>query len=107
MYRSKRARVVQDAREVDTKFGKTIVTYFLPVGEGPLKIVADWIAELRTTHLWGPDDPLFPKTLVAHGANATFKAVGIQRQPWSNADPVRRIFKAAFVLARLPYFNPH
>ena len=98
--------VIQDAREVATKFAKTITTYFFPVGEEPLKIMTDWIAELRTTHLWGPDDPLFPKTLVGL-AVGKFKAVGIQRQPWRNADPVRRIFKAAFVRARLPNFNPH
>jgi integrase len=99
--------VFQDAREVDTKFAKTITTYFFPVGDEPLNYVIDWIGELSSIHLWGPDDPLFPATLVAPGSDALFSANGIERRHWSNTDPVRRIFKAAFVMAGLPYFNPH
>lgn len=99
--------VLQDAREVQTKFGKSITTYFFPVGDGPLKIVKDWIVELKAVHLWGPDDPLFPATQVAMGDDKVFQAVGVHRRHWSNADPVRRIFKAAFIKAGLPYFNPH
>ena len=54
--------VEQDARIVRTKFAKTFRTYFMPVVEGASEIVADWIAELREVHLWGPADPLFPAT---------------------------------------------
>src|SRR5271165_3980349 len=35
--------VYQDAREVKTKFSKTFTTYFFPVGDGILEIVADWV----------------------------------------------------------------
>lgn len=99
--------VLQDAREVQTKFGKTISTYFFPVSEEALKTFSAWIDELRTIHLWGTDDPIFPATLVAPGEYALFKAAGLQRKHWSNADAVRRIFRAAFEGAGLPYFNPH
>ena len=99
--------VLQDAREVETKFGKTISTYFFPVSEEALKVVATWIVELRSVHLWGADDPVFPTTHIAPGEDALFKADGLERRHWSNADPVRRVFKAAFERAGLPYFNPH
>ena len=99
--------VLLDAREVDTKFAKTITTYFFPVGDEPLSYFVDWIAELTSVHLWGPDDPLFPATRVARGADEQFGATGIERRHWSNAGPVRRIFKAAFANARVPYYQPH
>ncbi len=38
--------VRQDAREVHTKFGKTFTTFFFPVGEEVLDIVADWVKYL-------------------------------------------------------------
>ena len=100
-------RVFQDAREVHTKRGKSITTYFFPVGELPLRIVTEWIAELQTAHLWGPDDPLFPRTRVEQDHDAAFRATGIERRHWRNADPVRRIFRAAFTTAGLAYYRPH
>jgi integrase len=62
---------------------------------------------LRSALLWGNDDPLFPKTQVAVGAKGTFEAVGLERECWSTAQPIRDIFRQAFELAGLPYFNPH
>ena len=100
-------RVVQDAREVRTKFGKTFTTYFFPVGEEARRIVEDWVEHLRTGKLWGLDDPLFPATRVAPGADRQFEAAGLERTHWSSATPIRAIFRAAFARAGLPYFNPH
>jgi len=57
--------------------------------------------------LWGPDDPLFPRTRVAQNDNLTFEAVGMERVNWSNAGPIRKILKEAFEAVGLPYFNPH
>jgi integrase/recombinase XerD len=62
---------------------------------------------LRTEKQWGSDDPLFPRTLVAIGANAQFVAHGLERAHWSDASPIRKIFRDAFESAGLPYFNPH
>ena len=53
------------------------------------------------------DDPLFPKTEVKQGAARVFEPVGLMREHWSNATPVRKIFKGAFERVGLPYFNPH
>ena len=51
----------QDAREVRTKASKSFPTFFFPVGDDIRAIVADWINELRTKHLFAYDDPVFPK----------------------------------------------
>src|SRR5262249_26861907 len=57
--------------------------------------------------LFGPDDPLFPATHVEQSAAHQFEAVGLSRAHWSNATPIRKIFREAFTTAKLPYFNPH
>lgn len=99
--------VFQDAREVNTKASKTFTTYFFPVGDDIQKIVAEWVQFLKAELLFGNDDPLFPKTEVKRGADNVFEPVGVARSHWSNATPIRKIFKDAFELAGLPYFNPH
>lgn len=99
--------VNQDAREVKTKFSKTFNTFFFPVGEEVREIVAGWVSYLRDEKLWGNDDPLFPATLIRLGATRQFEAAGLTRDHWSNATPIRTIFREAFNRAGLPYFNPH
>ena len=65
-------KVFQDARDVKTKFSKTFTTWFFPVGEEPLAIVRDWIFYLTKQKLFGPSDPLFPKTQIGHGPDLRF-----------------------------------
>jgi integrase len=100
-------RVVQDAREVHTKFSKTFVTYFFPVGEDILAIFSEWVRHLRTDKLWGNDDALFPATHVALGHNRQFEARGLERTGWDSAGPIRAIFHDAFCHAGLAYCHPH
>jgi integrase len=99
--------VFQDAREVKTKNRKTFTSWFFPVGEDIEGILHDWIEELRTVHLFGPGDPLFPSTERTLDANNCFQASGITRQPWASAGPIRTVFREAFTAAGLPYFHPH
>jgi integrase len=99
--------VHQDARDVKTKFSKTFDTFFFPVGEEVRKIVEQWAYYLQEDKLWGNDDPLFPSTRIALGANRQFGAAGLDRGHWSTASPIRTIFREAFQGAGLPYFNPH
>lgn len=99
--------VYQDSRDVKTKFAKTFTTYFFPVGEDVLGILGDWVNYLREELLWGNDDPLFPATKIACGESRQFEAIGLDRKCWSNATPIRTVFKEAFESAGLPYFNPH
>ena len=100
-------KVMQDAREVRTKFAKTIPTWFFPVGDEIRKVVIDWGEYLQKEKLFGPADPLFPSTQVDIGEDQRFVVSGLSRSHWSNATPIRRIFKEAFEGAGLAYANPH
>jgi integrase len=99
--------IEQDARTVATKFRKTFRTYFMPVCDAAMELVRRWIAELRDDHLWGPDDPLFPATAMGLGVGGEFQPEGLARHGWASTGPIRDIFKRAFAVAGLPYFNPH
>lgn len=102
-----RQHVFWDAREVRTKFGKSFDTYFYPVGADIRQIVEDWVAFLERERGWGPDDPLFPAPRLAGGIDGLFRPVGLDRKHWATADPVRKVFKAAFAAVGLPYSSPH
>ena len=99
--------IEQDAREVRTKFSKSFATYFFPVGDDIRAIVAEWVMFLRAELLFGFDDPLFPASRVVVGDDGQFRADGLDRKRWSNASPIRKVFKEAFENAGLPTFNPH
>ncbi|MCB1126048.1 MAG: site-specific integrase [Rhodobiaceae bacterium] len=103
----KARKVVQDAREVATKFSKTFTTTFFPVGGDALVIFEDWFGHLQTGLLFGLDDPLFPATAMGQDDNRHFVATGLKREHWSNAGPIRRIVGDAFEAAGLPRFHPH
>jgi hypothetical protein len=77
------------------------------VGDDAEAIVAEWVTHLRTALLWGDDDPLFPATRIELGQDRRFAARGLDRKHWSNAPPIRTIFREAFAAAELPYFPPH
>jgi integrase/recombinase XerD len=100
-------KVVQDAREVRTKFAKTFTTCFFSVGADVQQLVVDWVAFLTREQLFGPGDPLFPATQVVLDEHRHFQVGGLSRSHWSNASPIRAIFKEAFEGASLPYANPH
>jgi integrase len=102
-----RSCVVQDARDVQTKFSKTCTVYFFPVEPEVASIVEEWVRYLATKKLWSLDDPLFPATRVALDADHQFEAVGLDRKHWTTAGSIRKIFKEAFEAAGLSYFPPH
>lgn len=99
--------LVQDAREVNTKFAKSFTTWFFPVGCNAMGIIEHWVSHLQKAKLWGVGDPLFPATAVINGEARKFEAAGLSRRHWSSAAPVRMIFRNAFASVELPYFNPH
>jgi integrase/recombinase XerD len=99
--------IQQDARAVRTKFSKTFPTYFVPLGDDIQEIFEEWVRHLEEALLWGPDDPLFPRTRIVTGANRRFEANGLDRVGWRTSAPIRAIFRKAFEAAGVPYFNPH
>lgn len=102
-----RGYVFQDSREVKTKFSKPIETFFFPVGDHVREIAAEWVRFLSSEKLFGPADPLFPKTMVQPDHHGSFAAHGLSREHWADASPVRAIFKAAFARVGLSYSKPH
>lgn len=100
-------RVIQDAREVKTKASKTIYTTFFPVPSELIECVLNWARFLREDRLFGPDDPLFPKTKVGVGPSRRFEALGLARQTWSNAAAIRKIVGDAFESVGIQRYGPH
>lgn len=99
--------LTQNPREVATKFGKRIYTFFakgFPEAEAAL---AAWMTYLDDAALYGPDDPLFPATAIAPQSNTGFCAEGFTRRPWKSTEPVRKIVNVAFAAAKLDAFGPH
>ena len=68
--------IQQDARDVRTKFSKTIETTLVPLGDDILVIFRSWVEHLRHDLLWGPEEPLFPKTRIVCGRGRRFEAGG-------------------------------
>lgn len=100
-------RITQYPDEVKTKRSKTIITGFFPVGDDFKAIMLEWAEYLTKVKLYGPDDPLFPKTSVMLDASNGFQPDGLSQEHWSTTAPVCKIFRQAFEGAGLPYFNPH
>ena len=100
-------KVVLDAREVNTKASKSFSTWFLPVGGEALAVLTEWITYLRSERLYGDDDAAFPSTEMGLGQEGGFQPVGLLRDCWKTAEPVRRILRKAYAAAGLPYFPPH
>lgn len=101
------SRVDQDARDVRTKASKTFSTWFFPVGGDALPIFQEWCHHLRRDLLWGDEEPLFPPTLIGIREGSGFVPIGLRRDCWHGAGPIRAIFREAFEAAGLPYFTPH
>ena len=98
--------VYQDAREVRTKAGKDITTFFLPVDAVYTEFFAEWVDYLKSKKLFGPNDPLFPPPLMGV-VDGSFQTIGLLRQLYQNANAIRAVIKGAFEKAGLPVFTPH
>lgn len=100
-------QVFQDAREVKTKASKTLYTTFFPVADDVRMCFERWVVRLREDLLFGPRDPLFPRTALSHGPSRQFTAAGMTRAHWSTSAPIRKIVGDAFEQAGLPRFGSH
>jgi integrase len=102
-----RGVLIQDPREVRTKFGKSIETFLIDLDGNAPAVLADWVSVLTRDMQWGPDDPLFPKTAIGVGSDFEFVPTGLLRDSWRSGIPIRRILEEACAIAGLPRFNPH
>ncbi len=99
--------VHHDARDMHTKFSKSSVINFFPVGDDVVTIFEDYVIYLREVLLFSPEDPLFPKTNMLNAADGSLKPSNLKREHWSGAGPVRDIVAKAFISAGLPKYGPH
>ena len=98
--------VMQDGREVHTKNGKTIMTWFFPVDPMYHACFEAWVTYLRQDCLRGPSDALFPKQMVGT-RNGQFAALGLSAECYGNGQPINTVVKGAFVAAGMRAFNAH
>lgn len=99
--------VFQDGAVVRTKGSKTFTTYFNPVDKDYEDCLCAWIAELKKEHLFGPNDPLFPKPKMLISPTEGFRLAGLSRDHYTTDDSLRKFIKSAFMAAGLPPFTPH
>lgn len=96
-------QVLQNAREVNTKFGKNMLTSWFPVGEDIKQIVVAWLKE-RLESGARPDAALFP-------AKLRYRLPGAKTAEkdsfWKTSEPAREVFRAACQKADIQYINPH
>lgn len=98
--------IVQDPKEVATKFRKRIHTKFYPVGDDIHQIILDYVLYAQEEMLFTDNDPLFPKEELVHDAENSFTPI-LSRQHWQSATTIRGIFKKAFEDTGLQYYSPH
>jgi len=99
--------VYHDAREVETKFGKTSLSIFYPVDQMYYDYFERWIKLLYEVELFGPEDPLFPKTKTGHVKGKGLDKLGLSRDPYASTTKLYTVIKTAFRNVQLPEYSPH
>ncbi|MCK0104370.1 site-specific integrase [Pseudohalocynthiibacter sp. F2068] len=99
--------VFQDGRDVNTKFSKTIDTYFYPVDPEIRRCLEEWVIYLKEVKLFGPEDALFPKPLreIAPGGGFVFNT--LSRDGYAGAAKLNAIIRNAFAMVQMPEYTPH
>ena len=100
-------RVLQEGKEVCTKFGKTFYSYFVMFDPLELVIMEDYLDHLKSKLLFAPTDALFPGSERVHIAGRGFQYNTLSRKPWKTTQPIRNVFKHAFESNGIPYYHPH
>lgn len=96
-----RELVHQNPMDMTTKYSKEIFTFFFQVDDEIKAIFVEYFKWLQKEKLFGINDPLFPK------AKVSFDKVEMSKLHASSTAMVYKVFKEAFALAGIEYFEPH
>lgn len=98
--------IFQDGGEVNTKFGKTISTWFYPVDPIYLESFENWVNFLLKEKLFSPEDALFPKLERRfEGGKVIYDT--FSRKPYAGSAKMNSVVKNAFAMVQLPQYTPH
>lgn len=93
---------------VRTKFSKSIVTRLMSFDERLTNWVLEWSDHLVKKKLFGPADPLFPRSKVEQDdGSLSFVSREVEPMFWKSANPIRNILKRRAEAAGLEYYRPH
>ena len=93
---------------VQTKFSKANHSRLMEFGDWLIEPIHEWVAYLKSQKLFSQTDPLFPASRQEFAPNTfCFKSINVETSFWSNAGPMRQIFKNRARQAGLEYFPPH
>jgi len=94
---------------VKTKFSKKIDSTLFKFDSELLVYFLDWFNYLREEKMFDDAKPIFPASNVEFISNTEhiYNANGISKDFWSNASPMRKIFKKRSDQMGLEYFSPH
>ncbi|KAJ01514.1 tyrosine-type recombinase/integrase [Sulfitobacter mediterraneus] len=98
--------VYQDGRDVRTKGGKTITTWFFPMHPDYLACFTNWVTYLRNDKMFGPEDALFPKP-ERRLVNGKFVFDRLSRENYANGAKVNEVFKGAFEQVQMHPYGAH
>lgn len=96
-----------DAREVPTKFSRSFITPFMPVGDDFETEFRNWILYLRDELNFAPDAPVFPKPSTKSVPGAGFVNAGLSHEFYKSSTPLAASVSAGFESAGLPRSTCH
>ena len=68
--------------------------------------MADYLRHLKEDLMFGPEDAVFPKSMIIRGPNG-FQTSGLSRHTFASTGPLNEIVKDAFATVQLPSYTPH
>lgn len=93
---------------VRTKFSKSIMTRLMSFDERLTDWVLEWADYLVKKKLYGPTDPLFPRSKVEHDdGSLSFVSREVEPKFWKSTNPIRDILKRRAEAAGMEYYHPH
>lgn len=98
--------VLQDGRDVRTKNGKTIMTWFFPMHPDYLMCVTDWVNYLRNDKMFGQEDALFPQP-ERRLVNGKFVWDRVSREIYADGAMVNKVFRTAFEQVQMHPYGAH